>query len=149
MRLQWRRWLQAFLSSLALGLGSPVSAEPILELILPAEAMRPDALALIPRAITRGPGIRILSDTEVSASGFPMRVSFQAHGGASIDAASLRLEYLKEPLIDLTARVVPGLRNAELDLPSVSVPRGVHPLRLSIRDSEGRATSVVFNLLAH
>ena len=126
---------------------SPAWADP-LALISPTEAQLPDAKAVTTRAITRGPGIKMVNPPEVNAASFALKIALEPRGGAKIDPHSLRLEYMKEPAVDLTPRVSAGIKPDHIDLPQVSVPKGVHHLRVSVKDSEGRATSTVLSLTA-
>jgi hypothetical protein len=41
-----------------------------------------------------------------------------------------------------------GIKPDQIDLPQVSVPKGVHHLRVSVKDSEGRSTTTVLSLNA-
>jgi len=100
------------------------------------------------RAITRGPGIRLLSPQEVSARGFPFKLAFEPRGGAQIQADSVRIEYLKQPVIDLTPRLSGALRGNALELAAAAVPAGTHPLRVTVRDSEGREAQTIIQLHA-
>jgi hypothetical protein len=126
---------------------SLVWADPV-TLISPNEAQLPDAKAVTTRAITRGPGIKMLSAPEVNAASFALKIALEPRGGAKIDPHSLRVEYLKEPAVDLTPRVSAGVKPDQIDLPQVSVPKGVHHLRVSVKDSEGRASTSVLSLNA-
>jgi hypothetical protein len=133
----------------ALGLATlsmQVSAQVIL--ITEEESKFPNAQTLSTRAITRGPAIKLLSPTEVSAKQFAIKLNMEARGGAKIDATSLKVEYLKQPLVDLTARFKAGLQGAHIELPQVKVPEGQHDIRVSIKDSEGREGSHTFQLRA-
>ena len=71
---------------------------------------------------------------------------FEAHGGAKIDPKSVKITYLKNPAVDLTERVTPFMGLNAIDLPAAEVPPGNHPIRVEVRDSEGRYSSVTFNL---
>lgn len=118
------------------------------KLITEAEAQTPNLQVPSTRAITRGPGISLLSPTEVTGKSFEFKISFQPRGGAKIDAASIKFEYLKQPVVDLTARIKTGLNGNQLELPQASVPAGIHPIRVSVRDTEGREGQTVIHLSA-
>lgn len=133
---------------LASTLATPVAWADPLALISPTEAQLPDAKAVTTRAITRGPGIKMVSAPEVNAASFALKIALEPRGGAKIDPHSLRVEYLKEPAVDLTPRLTAGIKPDQIDLPQVSVPKGVHHLRVSVKDSEGRATTTVLSLNA-
>lgn len=100
------------------------------------------------RAITRAPGIRLVSPQEVSARNFPFKLAFEPRGGAHIQPESLRIEYLKQPVVDITPRLGAGLRGNALELAAVAVPVGTHPLRVTVRDSEGREAQTIIQLHA-
>ncbi|MBM3363499.1 MAG: hypothetical protein FJY42_12700 [Betaproteobacteria bacterium] len=128
-------------------LASVVHATPV-ALISPVEAQMPDAKVSITRGITRGPGIRVLSPTDVKADSFALKIGLESRGGAKVDPKSVRVEYLKEPAVDLTPRIQTAVKPDQIDLPSVRVPRGVHLLRVTVTDSEGRVSSSVVRLNA-
>lgn len=118
------------------------------KLITEEEAKTPSQQVGSTRAITRGPGIKLLTPSDVIAKSFAFKLLLEPRGGASLNASSLRVEYLKHPPIDLTARVQSGLVGNTLEMSNVTVPAGDHPLRVSIRDSEGREGSTVIHLNA-
>jgi hypothetical protein len=117
-------------------------------LITEAESLAPNLQVPATRAITRGPGISLLSPTDVAGKSFAFKMSFEPRGGAKIDSASIKFEYLKQPLIDLTARFKTGLSGNQLELPQASVPTGTHPIRVTVRDSEGREGKTIIYLNA-
>ena len=118
------------------------------KLITEAEAQGPNLQVPTTRAITRGPGIVLKSPHDVVGKSFAFKVSFEPRGGAKIDPSSLKFEYLKQPPIDLTDRFKPGLNGNQLELAQASVPTGIHPIRVSVRDSEGREGQTVIQLSA-
>jgi len=124
------------------------AAQAQVRLITEEEARAPSQHLPATRAITRGPGLRLLTPHDVNARSFPLKLAFEPRGGVAIDPQSLKVEYLKQPPIDLTPRVRPGLQGLALDLPQVTVPAGAHPLRISIRDAEGREGSMLIHLTA-
>jgi len=50
--------------------------------------------------------------------------------------------------VDLTPRVKSGMSGNHIELPRVSVPAGSHPIRVSVRDTEGREGVLTFQLRA-
>jgi hypothetical protein len=126
----------------------PLAAAAQVRLITDEEARAPSQPAPTTRAITRGPGVRLLTPTEVPARSFALKLAFEPRGGTAIDPQSLRVEYLKQPPVDLTPRVRAGLQGLAIELPQVTVPAGHHPLRVSIRDAEGREGSALIHLTA-
>lgn len=120
-------------------------------LITESEARLPAAPASAPptRAISRGPGIRILAPDAGSPgvnSPFPLRIAFEPRGGAKIDPATVRLTYLRGNGVELTDRVKSGLTEKGIDLKSAEAPPGEHQIRIAIQDSEGRQTSAVLTV---
>jgi hypothetical protein len=77
-------------ASVALSL--PVVAQ--VQLITDAEAHLPDGKTTATRAITRGPGIRFESATEVQAKSFGFKVTIEPRGGANLDPKSLKVELM-------------------------------------------------------
>ena len=117
-------------------------------LIKESEAKLPPAPATAPatRAITRGPGIRVVSPEGAVVSPFPLRVVFEPRGGAKIDLSSVTMTYLRTPNVNLLDRVRGGLSEKGIDLVTAEVPPGEHQVRLTVQDSEGRQTSTLLNL---
>ena len=110
------------------------------KLITEEEAKAPNLQVPSTRAITRGPGISLLSPLEVTAKSFAFKLNFEPRGGAKIDPTSVKFEYLKQPPIDLSSN--------QIELPLVSVPSGTHPIRISVKDSEGREATTILQLNA-
>jgi hypothetical protein len=118
-------------------------------LITDDEARLPDAPAAAPtRGISRGPGVRLATPDEVVARGFALQLAFEPRGGSRIDPASLKVTYLKQPAVDLTARLKAGLSGNQVALARVAVPAGLHPIRVSVRDTDGREGVLTFLLRA-
>lgn len=107
-------------------------------LVTPEEAALPTASIATTRAITRGPGVKLVSPPEVLGSGFLFRVQFERRGGTVINMDTVRVEYLKEPVIDLTDRVKTSLRAELLEVPVAALPTGEHHFRISVKDVDGR-----------
>ncbi len=118
------------------------------QLIKEEEAKLPAGSTAATRAITRGPGVKLVTPEAVQGKAFPLKIAFEPRGGAAVDLASVKVEYLKTPVVDLTDRVKAGIKADGIDLSSVNVPAGAHPIRVSVRDSEGRQGVSVINLTA-
>jgi hypothetical protein len=97
-----------------------------------------------------GPAITVV----LPASGVQLRspvefdVRFRSFGGSSIDVASVRIAYVKDPLIDLTKRVKDrlapkGFDHAGFKFDDADVVPGTHTVRIEVRDSAGR-TGVIY-----
>ena len=123
-----------------------IAATQTVQLITDKEAKLPAAPQAPSRAITRGPGVKLLSPESVTKGAFPLRVAFEPRGGSKIDPGSVQVTYLKNPPVDLTSRVKSAIRPDGIDLASASAPAGDHPIRISVRDDQGRQGSLVINL---
>jgi hypothetical protein len=128
-----------------LSLATTAGAQPV-QLITDKEAQLPAAPQAPSRAITRGPGLKLLSPDSVVNGAFPLKVIFEPRGGSKIDPASVQVIYLKNPPVDLTSRIKSAIRPDGIDLASATAPGGEHPIRISVRDDEGRQGSLVINL---
>jgi len=119
-------------------------------LITPDEAKRPPAkgaTGMDSRGITRGPHIE-LADIDKGEVHSPLHllIRFQAFGGASIDLNGLQVTYLRMPSVDLTPRVKPFAQPTGIDIPDAELPPGDHPVRVDVRDSDGRVATANFVL---
>jgi hypothetical protein len=135
---------------LALALSShAASAGDIL--IKPEEAALPPStnatkVPLTTRAITRRPDLTLLSPEKAVTSPFNLQFKFQAHGGSNIKPDSFHLIYLKNPPVDLTARVRPYVTASGVEMTGAQAPPGRHMIEAKISDSDGRESSGVFVL---
>ncbi len=107
----------------------PARAAP---LITAEEAALPPQKGAVPnsgRGITRGPKIQV-PEAEAGVQTSPMRfqVKFQTFGGSSIDLDALKVTY------------------TGIDMPDALLPPGDHLLRIDIKDSDGRVSSISFLL---
>ncbi len=118
-------------------------------LVTEEEAKLPNAPGLATRGVTRGPGIKVVSPdpgSKTVKSPFDLKVGFEARGGAKIDPASVKIHYMKTPLVDITERMKNGIKDEGIELPKAELPAGEHPIRFTVKDSEGRSTSSVVTL---
>lgn len=138
-------WQGALVGSLIL---SSAYANAQVRLVTDEEARRPDAKVATTRAITRGPGLKLASSENVKAGGFPLKVLIESRGGVRIDPGSVKIEYLKEPLVDLTERVKTSIRPDAIEIPVALLPPGEHAFRVSVNDVDGRRGTVYFSLKA-
>lgn len=118
------------------------------QLITEEEAKLPEAKVPATRAITRGPSIKLNSPSEVVAGSFPLDIRFEARGGAKINLQTLKVEYLKDPLIDITSRIKSNLQGDMLEISKAKLPVGQHKFRVSVEDSEGRAANQLIQIRA-
>jgi hypothetical protein len=114
LRLNMHRWLLVFALS---AFGNSSFAQ--VQIVSAEESRLPEGQVLATRAITRGPGISLSSGQEVQASSFPLNIKFEPRGGVALDVASLKVEYLKQPIVDVTERVRVGIRGDSIDAPCV------------------------------
>lgn len=119
-------------------------------LITETEAALPaSAGPLANRGISRGPAIKLESpeaDTFVSTP-FAFKVKFEPRGGAKIDLSTIKVIYLKSPLVDLTSRLRHSISSNGIDFINATAPAGTHPIRVTAKDSEGRETNLIFNMI--
>jgi hypothetical protein len=127
-----------------------VASAQALDLVTGAEAAQPDHVGeLVLRGITRGPLIsQVQPDPQTQAvkSPFRMVLSFKALGGGRIDARSVEVIYLKEPLIDLTPRLLNGISDRGLQLDGVVLPPGQHRMLVRVADQDGRSSDLIMKL---
>ncbi len=131
----------------ALAVAAPATSRASEVLITPQEAQLPPqkgAFAVATRGITRGPRIDLVSNNDSLHSPIRLQVKFESFGGATIDPATLKVTYLKDPAVDLTPRVAPFVKATGIDMPDAVLPPGDHTLRVDVKDSDGRvATSSI------
>ena len=144
--------------ALAIGLpglcaaGNAGAAEQVL--ITEREAKLPSLAIEAPRAqraITRGPKVLVVSPasgSEVVKSPVKLKLKFESFGGAKIDTDSIKVVYVKSPEVDLTKRVKPFIAEdgKGLEMDAARVPPGDHMIKVDLKDSDGRPTSVNFLL---
>jgi hypothetical protein len=119
---------------LALCLGKSADAK---ELITRQEASLPDTFA--EKAVFPGPKVVQLSpDPNAMPIRSPLRfrLKFETRG-ARIDLASLKVMYLKKPLVDLTNRIREYIAPSGIDMPDAEVPPGDHRIIIEINDADG------------
>jgi hypothetical protein len=120
------------------------------DLITVKEAQLPAAAGeLKTRGISRGPAIKVLSPDVGSApisAPFDLKVQFESRGGKKIDPASVKVTYLKSPMVDLTGRMKPAISESGISFEKAQVPPGDHAVRITVKDVEGRESNSVINL---
>lgn len=136
-------------AAVVIGLWSGAAAATTL--IADDEAKVPDSPPEVrTRGISRGPAVAFEEPRAgvVEHAPFEFKVKLEAHGGAAINPAKLRVTYLKTPSIDLTERLRPFVTAQGIDMPAAEVPAGEHLLRIEVEDSDGRATQTTITLSA-
>ena len=118
----------------------PAGATEPVQLITAEEAQLPPSGGDGPdRNITRGPGIDTVAPSPVGVQGsFRFAVKFKPRNGVEIDPAAVRVTYLREPSIDLTARLKEFISAEGIEAPSVVAPPGEHIIAIEAVDKEGR-----------
>ncbi len=119
------------------------SAQKIVLVTAAEAALPPSSGAQATRGISRGPGVKMLSpepDMPVK-SPITLKFSFEGRGGEKIDPASVKVVYLKTPLVDLTPRLQSAISANGIDVAQADLPPGEHPLRVTVKDSAGRETN--------
>ncbi|MGQ2924187.1 hypothetical protein [Variovorax sp.] len=121
-----------------------------LELITDAEAKLPSAYLENKRAgLTRGPGIEVASpSTEAGREAVALKIGFKPRGGVVIDPKTVKVQYMKEPVVDLTERVRPYISDTGIAIDAARVPAGEHQLRVQVGDAEGRVSSKLIQFKA-
>ena len=114
-------------------------------------ALPPAAGTLATRGISRGPAIKLASpeaDTPVMAP-FDFKINFEARGDTKIDPSSVKVVYMKSPFVDLTPRLKSAISANGIDFAKADVPPGTHAIRVTVKDTEGRETNSVLNLVVN
>jgi len=114
-------------------------------------ALPPAAGTLATRGISRGPAIKLTSpeaDTPVMAP-FDFKVTFEPRGDTKIDPGSVKVVYMKSPFVDLTPRLKTAISANGIDFAKADVPPGTHTIRVTVKDTEGRETNSVLNLVVN
>lgn len=108
----------------------------------------PDVPLTTRAGVTRGP--KILLESSAAKSGvkspFQLRFKLATFGGAKIDPASVKVTYLKKPPVDLTDRFGKITQADGLELSAAEAPPGIHHIRVTVEDSDGRKSSASFAL---
>ena len=143
------KFTKVVLTSLLLVASQLVIAAPLIT--AKEAALPPAAGTLATRGISRGPAIKLTSpeaDTPVVAP-FDFKVSFEPRGDARIDTSSVKVVYMKSPFVDLTPRLKNAISANGIDFAKADVPPGTHTIRVTVKDSEGRETNSVLNLVVN
>jgi hypothetical protein len=100
------------------------------------------------RAITRNPKIFLVSPTGATTSNAPVHfeIKFLAFNGAQIDPKRVKITYLKDSPLDLTARVAAFIRGDGIDIPRARVAVGKHVIKVDVTDTEGREASTLLTM---
>ena len=66
-------------------------------------------------------------------------------GGSKINAATVKVMYLKSPLVDLTPRLKDAITESGIELTNANVPPGIHDIRIDVTDADGRTRSALMS----
>jgi hypothetical protein len=127
------------------GFGNQARAEV---LITPEEAKLP-ANNLTRRGMFLGPSIEVISPrSDLGPLKSPIRLvlKFHPHGAAKVDLTTLRVTYLKQPIVDLSERVAHFATTESIDMPVAEIPPGSHRLWFDVEDANGEVGSIELNL---
>ena len=143
------KFTKAVFASLVLFASQLATSAPLIS--AKEAALPPAAGTLATRGISRGPAVKLASpeaDTPVAAP-FDFKVSFEPRGDARIDPSSVKVVYMKSPFVDLTPRLKSAISVNGIDFAKADVPPGTHTIRVTVKDSEGRETNSVMNLVVN
>ena len=118
------------------------------QLVTSDEANRPDQQISLTRAISRGPTIKLISNTAVDSKAFLFKIAMEPKGGAKLDTHTFKIESLKNPPVELTERLKFAFTGNQLTIPAASIPKGVHAFKVSVKDSDGREGQSIISLEA-
>jgi len=112
-------------------------------------ALPPASGTLATRGISRGPAVKLNSpeaDTPIQ-SPFDLKFTFEARGESKIDPSSVKVVYMKTPIVDLTPRLKNAITPTGIDFQKADLPVGTHVLKVTVKDTEGRETNSIINLV--
>jgi hypothetical protein len=116
-----------------------------LELITPGEAALPAESTIgHDRGISRGPTVLVVSPQPGAGtikSPLDLKVTFESHGGTTVNVDSVLLTYLRMPEVDLTQRAKAFIAPTGIEIKDAEVPPGTHTIRVNVSDSDGRTGS--------
>ncbi len=127
----------------------PAVAQKVTLITAAEAALPPAAGTLATRGISRGPGVKLLSPATDNPVKGPvdLKFSFEGRGGEKIDPASVKVTYMKTPMVDLTPRVQAAISVTGIDLKQADMPPGEHTLRITVKDTAGRETNSTTTLV--
>src|SRR5689334_10685836 len=114
-----------------------------LELITKEEAGLPPALFDKLRGPVPGPAVEVVSPPSDVRQKTPvlLRVRFKTFAGSPVDKDSVRIVYIKDPLVELTGRVRDFITPAGIEVKEAVVPPGRHTILIQLKDAAGRTGS--------
>ena len=123
--------------------------EPLLQLLTAEEAARPEdrSYGFASPQPDNGPVIGVPKLEVIEGKPFALVVRLTPRDGAVPDLATLRVECLKSPAIDLTPRVCPYVSQDGVNIDRVTLPAGLHHFRVSVSDVQGRLSEKDFTIM--
>jgi hypothetical protein len=96
---------------------------------------------------TRLPIVTVVSPAGVGVVYSPveLKLRFSAFGGAAIDLDSVVVTYVKQPDIDITARIKSFITTDGIDIARAEVPPGRHQFWIELKDTDGRSVGSEFD----
>jgi hypothetical protein len=119
------------------------------QLITAAEAELPPPKGAIPvdrRGILRAPKVELISPNGPDHSPFRLLLTFEPHGGTTINPDSVKIVYLRTPNVDLTPRVKPFVQAGGIDVPDAEVPPGEYAIKVDVKDTDGHPGTAIFTV---
>jgi hypothetical protein len=116
-----------------------------IELITKQEASLPSGDPIELRGPLPGPSIEVVWPSLDIPQKAPIRVliRFKTYG-TPVDTESVRIIYVKDPLIELTQRVHDFIAPAGIELAEAEVPSGIHTIHIQLKDTAGRVSALNF-----
>lgn len=144
-------WLiySALLTAILTGGVQAATGEPQFELLSVEEAARPAlrSYGFAENMADNGPSISVPNLEVKESSQFTLEVRLNARDGAASDLSTLRVECLKNPVIDLTPRLIPYISTEGIKIDRTTLPPGLHYFRVSVNDVRGRLSEKDFTIL--
>ena len=106
----------------------------------------PGSFSVVETSQATGPRIRVVEPASELEYKAPIRlvIDFLPKEGAQVDLKSFKLEYLKLISIDITGRVAGYVHPEGVRIEKADFPAGTHKLRLTLKDTAGGVTQVVY-----
>ena len=122
---------------------------PPLQLLTNEEAALPESRShgFSSPSSDNGPAIGVPDMDVVESSPFRLKIGLAPRNGVALDLASLRMECLKNPAVDLSPRIRPYVTQEGVKIDSVTLPAGLHHFRVSISDVRGRLSEKDFTIV--
>ena len=144
-------WLvgATLLGAVSTGRVHAAAQEPLLQLLTAEEAARPEEknYGFASTLPDNGPVIGVPKLEVIEGKPFALVVRLTPRDGAAPDPATLRVECLKSPAIDLTPRIRPYVSQEGVNIDSVTLPAGLHHFRVSVSDVQGRLSEKDFTVV--